>query len=64
MLDHEQEGAFAMSSSLKFPRVSADTGRSDVVRNAPGSSPPNRAVGRKVPKWVFISYLRARNGPG
>lgn len=50
-----QEGAFAMSSSLKFPSVSADTGRSDVVRNAPGSWPPNRALGRKVPKYVFIS---------
>lgn len=54
----------AMSSSLKFPSVSASTGRSDMVRNAPGSSLSNRAVGRKVPKRLFISHLRTRSGPG
>lgn len=48
-----------MSSSLKFPGVFANLGGSAVVRNAPGSSPPDCSVGRKVPKQVIISYLRA-----
>lgn len=63
MLGHEQEGAFAMSSSLKFRSVPADTGRSDMVRNAPGPSVPNRAVGRRVPKWVFYFIPESKKWP-
>lgn len=59
MLGHEQKRAFVMSSSLKFPSVFASLGRSAVVRNATGSLPPDCSVGRKVPKQVIISYLRA-----